>query len=439
MTALQSVLQGSPEAGEALVSLASERCDPREFGAQVMRLAIDALMSAEADARCGAAWGERGDARANSRNGCRRRSLKTALGDLELDVPKLRRGTYYPESVLSRWSRAEASPAALVVEAYVNGVSTRDMSLLAESLGVSSLPASEVSRLTAELGAQVGGLRSRRLDGRRCRCLWVDAAYVRCRVGGPLGLPGRGHGHRPGRGRQEGARRAWLRGHRELRGLEGVPGLGALPRPVRPGAVRLRRPRRPGARARRGLPGGRLAEAHGAPAAQPLREGALGEKRAPGARARQGRLRGRGPPRLQGGLRPRLRGDARRRRGRLRGAAGGGRGRRPAVPLASPGALAQGQDQQRAGEGEPRIKRRYRSVQAFPSRESLLRLVGAVMLEEGGGRWHHRVFSPESTALAWEAPSAPAPDGALARAVAEADRRAEALVASVVDRWGSEA
>ena len=104
MTALQSVLQGSPEAGEALMSLASECCDLREFGAQVMRLAIDALMSAEADARCGAAWGERSDARANSRNGYRRRSLKTALGDVELEVPKLRRGTYYPESILSRWS-----------------------------------------------------------------------------------------------------------------------------------------------------------------------------------------------------------------------------------------------------------------------------------------------------------------------------------------------
>ena len=85
------------------------------------------------------------------------------------------------------------------------------------------------------------------------------------------------------------------------------------------------------------------------------------------------------------------------------------------------------------------IKRRYRSVQSFPSRESLLRLVGAVMLEEEGDWWHHRVFSPESTALAWARPEAPAPDGALARAIAEADRRAEALVASVVDRWGSEA
>ena len=74
-------------------------------------------MSAEADALCGAARGERGGSRVNSRNGYLQRSLKAPAGDLELDVPKLRRGTYYPESVLSRWSRVEASLAALVVEA----------------------------------------------------------------------------------------------------------------------------------------------------------------------------------------------------------------------------------------------------------------------------------------------------------------------------------
>ena len=184
MTAMQSLLQAGPEAGEALLGLMSQCCDLREFGAEVMRLALNALMSAEADALCGAARGERSESRVNSRNGYRQRSLKTPVGDLELDVPKLRRGTYYPESVLSRWSRVEASLAALVVEAYVNGVSTRDMSLLAESLGVSSLSASEVSRLTSELDAQVSELRGRRLDDQRYCYLWVDATYVRCRVAG---------------------------------------------------------------------------------------------------------------------------------------------------------------------------------------------------------------------------------------------------------------
>ena len=66
MTALRSVLQGSPEAGEALLGLMSECCDLREFGAEVMRLAIDALMSAEADALCGAAYGERSGGRSRT-------------------------------------------------------------------------------------------------------------------------------------------------------------------------------------------------------------------------------------------------------------------------------------------------------------------------------------------------------------------------------------
>ena len=71
-------------------------------------------MSAEADALCGASLGERSELRVNSRNGYRRRGLKTPLGDVELEVPKLRRGTYYPDGLLARWSRVDASLAALV-------------------------------------------------------------------------------------------------------------------------------------------------------------------------------------------------------------------------------------------------------------------------------------------------------------------------------------
>ena len=135
MTAMRSVLQGNPEAGEALLALMSECCDLREFGAEVMGLALNALMSAEADAACGAAYGSRSEGRTNSRNGYRPRTLKTGVGDVELEVPKLRKGTYYPGSVLSRWSRVEASLAALVVEAYVNGVSTRDMAEVCQDFG----------------------------------------------------------------------------------------------------------------------------------------------------------------------------------------------------------------------------------------------------------------------------------------------------------------
>ena len=184
MTALESVLHGGPEVGEALLALMSECSDLREFGARVLQAAANMLMSAEADAACGAALGERSESRVNSRNGYRRRSLKTPVGDLELEVPKLRRGAYYPSSILERRSRVDASLAALVVEAYADGVSTRDMALLAQSLGVASLSSSEVSRLASELDSQVEGLRSRDLGDQRYCYLWVDATYVRCRVEG---------------------------------------------------------------------------------------------------------------------------------------------------------------------------------------------------------------------------------------------------------------
>lgn len=133
---------------------------------------------------CGASLGERGDARVNSRNGCRPRSLKVSVGDLELEIPKLRHGTCYPGPILERWGRVDASLAALVVEAHANGASTRDMSLLAQSLGASAMSSSEASRLAASLDAQVAELRSRDLGDRRRCCPWADAAYARCRVEG---------------------------------------------------------------------------------------------------------------------------------------------------------------------------------------------------------------------------------------------------------------
>lgn len=154
MAALESVLRGNAEVGEALLALMSERDGLRELGARVLSLAANALMSAEADAACGAALGERSESRANGRDGYRRRGLKTPVGDVELEVPKLRRGTYCPESIPERRGGVDASLAAPVVEACANGASARDMALPARSLGVSSLSSSEVSRLASELDAR---------------------------------------------------------------------------------------------------------------------------------------------------------------------------------------------------------------------------------------------------------------------------------------------
>lgn len=439
MTALQSVLQGDPEAGEALLGLMSECCDLREFGARVLRSALDLLMSAEADAACGAAYGERSEGRSNSRNGYRRRALKTCVGDLELDVPKLRRGTYYPESMLSRWSRVEASLAALVVEAYVNGVSTRDMSLLAESLGVSSLSASEVSRLTAGLDAQVDALRSRRLDDQRYCYLWVDATYVRCRVGGrsvsqavvtaiALG--------EDGRKRLVGLDCVDTESYADWRAFlasvrsRGLSGLVLCVSDDHKGLVRALAEvfqgcawQRCTVHLQRNL-SAKVRSAKNERLVRELAKAVFAEGDPLVCRAAYGRACAAMRAAGEAGCADLLE------------AAQGDALQYLSLPREHWRRVRTNNVQERASR---EIKRRYRSVQSFPSRESLLRLVGAVMLEEEGDWWHHRVFSPESAALAWEAPSAPAPDGALARAIAEADRRAEALVASVVDRWGSEA
>ena len=437
MTAFESVLQSGPEAGEALAALMSECCDLREFGREVLRLAANALMSAEADAACGAPRGERSDARTNSRNGYRPRSLRTALGDVELDVPKLRRGTYYPESVLTRWSRVEASLAALVAGAYVNGVSTRDMALLAESLGVASMSSSEVSRLARELDAQVGELRCRRLDDQRYCYLWVDATYVRCRVEGrsvsqavvtaiALGEDGRKRlvGLDCVDTESHGGWRAFLASIRS-RGLSGLvlcvsddhAGLVRAVSEVFQGCAWQRCT----VHLQRNL-SAKVRSAGNERLVRELAKAVFAEGDALVCRAAYRRAC-----------------EAMRAAGEgacaeLLEAAEGDALQYLSLPPQHWRRVRTNNVQERANR---EIKRRYRSVQSFPSRESLLRLVGAVLLGEEGGWFHQRVFSPESTARAWEAPAAPAPDGALARAIAAADRGAEAMVASLVDRFGA--
>lgn len=99
----ESVLRlGRDEALEA-ARLWQECGDAREFACRVLGGVMNALMDSEAQQMCGASRNERSDGRENSRNGYRPRSLKTAVGDVELEIPKLRHGTYYPEGMLARW------------------------------------------------------------------------------------------------------------------------------------------------------------------------------------------------------------------------------------------------------------------------------------------------------------------------------------------------
>ncbi|MGN6088868.1 MAG: IS256 family transposase [Actinomycetales bacterium] len=124
---------------------------------------INALLSADADAVCGAEYGVPSPDRVNSRNGYRHRELDTRVGTIDVAIPKLRSGSYFPEWLLERRKRAEAALVSVVETCYLLGVSTRRMDKLVQSLGITSLSKSQVSRMAADLDEQVAAFRTRPL------------------------------------------------------------------------------------------------------------------------------------------------------------------------------------------------------------------------------------------------------------------------------------
>ncbi len=153
-----------------------------DFLRESVRWLVQELMEAEVSARIGAERYERTDERDNHRNGYRKRPWDTRVGTLELLIPRLRTGSYYP-GFLEMRRRAEQALVAVVAEAYVQGVSTRKMEALVQSLGIAGISKSEVSRLCASLDAQVAAFRGRRLDA-EYPYIWVDARYEHVREGG---------------------------------------------------------------------------------------------------------------------------------------------------------------------------------------------------------------------------------------------------------------
>jgi putative transposase len=144
----------------------------------------NALMSAQADQLCGAEYGERSPQRSNRRNGYRARDWDTPAGTVELAVPKLRHGTYFPEWLLTHRRRAEQALVTVVATAYLLGVSTRRVEKLAEQLGIKSLSRSQVSEMATHLDAQVTAFRERPLDAGPYTFCWVDALTVKVREDG---------------------------------------------------------------------------------------------------------------------------------------------------------------------------------------------------------------------------------------------------------------
>lgn len=383
----ESVLRlGRDEALEA-ARLWQECGDAREFACRVLGGVMNALMDSEAQQMCGASRNERSDGRENSRNGYRPRSLKTAVGDVELEIPKLRHGTYYPEGMLARWSRVDTSVAAIVQEMYVCGVSTRKVERVASKLGISSLSSSEVSSLCSDLDAEVAEFRRRDLSGTPCCYLWLDATYMSCRVGSSvvsqgvvtaigLGADGRKHflGCDVVDTESEDSWAAFLGGLRE-RGLAGV---------------RLV-----------------VSDSHAGLVAAV-------------SRLFQGCAWQRCVTHLQRNLQSACSGRPEDSKAAF-----------TAFPRAHWAKLRTNNVQERANR---EIKRRYRVVQSFPSRESMLRLTCASLMETEGQWSQQRVFSEASAAEGFAEPAdRPAPTEGRRRALG---RRAREIVDEIVEKRG---
>lgn len=129
----------------------------------MLKAFAESLMSAEASALCGAGLGERSEDRVNSRNGYRPRGWDTRVGSVELAVPKLREGSYFPDWLLVPRRRGEQALVAVVCQAYVEGVSTRRLDDLVKAMGIEGISRSQVSRMATELDAKVAEFRNRPL------------------------------------------------------------------------------------------------------------------------------------------------------------------------------------------------------------------------------------------------------------------------------------
>ena len=160
-----------------------ESASPDLLRAMVKEMA-EALMGAEAEALCGAGWGERSPERVNRRNGYRERDWDTRVGSIGLAVPKLREGSYFPDWLLQPRRRAEQAFVSVIADAYLAGVSTRRVEKLVQQLGVERMSKSQVSRLAQSLDGIVEEFRTRPLDDAPYAYVTLDALQVKCREGG---------------------------------------------------------------------------------------------------------------------------------------------------------------------------------------------------------------------------------------------------------------
>ena len=151
---------------------------------EMVKSMVETLMAAEADAVCGAPYRRPSADRVNHRNGYRERRWDTRVGTIDLGIPRLRKGSYFPEWLLEPRRRSERALVQVVTECYVRGVSTRRVDGLVRTLGLEGMSKSHVSELAKELDVVVEGFRNRPLDDGPYTFIWLDAMTQRCREGG---------------------------------------------------------------------------------------------------------------------------------------------------------------------------------------------------------------------------------------------------------------
>jgi putative transposase len=167
----------------ALAELAEKGADA-DLLRDMLQFVAQRLMDMDVESLCAAFYGERSPERLNSRNGYRERLWETRAGSVDLKIPKLRKGSYFPGFLEPRRT-AEKALAAVIQEAYIQGVSTRSVDELVKAMGMSGISKSQVSRLCSEIDERVNAFLTRPLEG-DWPYLWIDATYVKSREAGRI-------------------------------------------------------------------------------------------------------------------------------------------------------------------------------------------------------------------------------------------------------------
>jgi len=167
----------------ALTELAEKGADA-DLLRDMIQFVAQRMMDMDVESLCAAFYGERSPERLNSRNGYRERLWETRAGSVDLKIPKLRKGSYFPGFLEPRRT-AEKALAAVIQEAYIQGVSTRSVDELVKAMGMGGISKSQVSRLCTEIDERVNAFLTRPLEG-DWPYLWIDATYVKSREAGRI-------------------------------------------------------------------------------------------------------------------------------------------------------------------------------------------------------------------------------------------------------------